>query len=277
MPYRFTKMHSCGTSVVLMSSLVHPVANPHSLAVRLCEDIAGVGAQRFVLLCPSALAAAAVHCFYPDGHEAPLSGSALCSAAAFLLKNKNPKQLAALPLALETPAGVRYVMPQENGRFTMNLGQVECTAALMPALPQRTPCIDRLIEICGGGVRVTCVKLGVLHCVVPVENIHSLDVNAKGAQFAQSRLFAGGVQVNFVQKQSATQIQLRTWAHGTEQKASATGACAALAAQTIVGCLPQNTPVTCTMPGGTFCAEMQGSAAWLTGSAVEIFQGNIQL
>ena len=122
------------------------------------------------------------------------------------------------------------------------------------------------------------MSMGNPHAVLEVPDVDAAPVAALGAAFQASERFPESVNVGFMQVLDAANVRLRVFERGAgETQACGTGACAAVA----VGRRWQrlSSRVQVTMPGGALTIDWEGPGArlWMTGPAVNVFQGRIDL
>jgi len=73
-------------------------------------------------------------------------------------------------------------------------------------------------------------------------------------------------------------LEMRVWERGSgETLACGTGACAAVVASTLNGYCKGNTDVTVRLLGGELIIRVTDETVYMTGNAVEVFSGEIEV
>ena len=124
----------------------------------------------------------------------------------------------------------------------------------------------------------TCVSMGNPHCVVPVDDVASFDVEGIGKLFENHPIFPERVNTEFIRVEDRKNIRMRVWERGSgETWACGTGACAVAAACILNGWTDPS--VTVHLLGGSLQIEWdrEKDTIFMTGPAVSVFDGVINL
>ncbi|MEG2930952.1 MAG: diaminopimelate epimerase [Ruthenibacterium sp.] len=280
MKLNFTKMHGCGNDYIYIDCLA-PAAplsqiapQPAELAMRLSDRHKSIGGDGVIFICPSDVAHAKMRMFNRDGSEGRMCGNGVRCVAEYLFCHGRANGDA---VDIETLSGIKHIVRRAPGLLCVDMGAPELSPAKIPVAGFQKPVINQLVEINGGGVRITCVSMGNPHCVSFVPDTAQLNLPAMGAQFAQKQLFPEGINAEFVTVVDATHLVLRVWERGSgETLACGTGACAAVVAACLCGHCKQNTEVAVALPGGTLTVCFTGKTVRMTGEAVTAFEGTIE-
>ena len=109
-----------------------------------------------------------------------------------------------------------------------------------------------------------------------VDDVDRAPVASVGPRIEHASAFPQRVNAGFMQVLDRHRIRLRVWERGAgETLACGTGACAAVVAGIRRGLL--QSPVSVTTRGGALTIEWQGQAVLMTGPAVNVFKGEIDL
>jgi diaminopimelate epimerase len=122
------------------------------------------------------------------------------------------------------------------------------------------------------------LSMGNPHAVQIVANVDTAPVLTQGPLIQQHARFAKGVNVGFMQIVDRSHIRLRVFERGAgETLACGTGACAAVVAGIRLGLLDAQVQVGAR--GGQLNIEWNGamSSVLMTGPAVKVFEGEIEL
>jgi len=134
------------------------------------------------------------------------------------------------------------------------------------------------LEIQGRLVTISAVSMGNPHAVLLVQNVDTAPVEVDGALIEVHPRFPKKVNVGFMQIVDRSRIRLRVFERGAgETLACGTGACAAVVVGIRLGLLDRQ--VTVSTRGGELTINWDGNDApvWMTGPAVTVFEGEINL
>ncbi|MBP9871867.1 MAG: diaminopimelate epimerase, partial [Nitrosomonas sp.] len=127
-------------------------------------------------------------------------------------------------------------------------------------------------------VKMSVLSMGNPHAVRVIQDIDTAPVNSEGALIETHPRFPKRVNVGYMQVMDRTHIKLRVFERGAgETLACGTGACAAVVAGINLGLLDQQ--VTVSTRGGELNIRWNGQEdpVWMTGPAVTVFEGEINL
>ena len=120
--------------------------------------------------------------------------------------------------------------------------------------------------------------MGNPHCVVFGGDPDGLDLAAIGPKFEHDPLFPQGVNTEFVEVLDSRTLKMRVWERGSgETMACGTGACASVAAAILHGYCREGEDVDVRLRGGTLSIRVEGSRVWMTGEAVTVFTGAVEI
>ena len=86
------------------------------------------------------------------------------------------------------------------------------------------------------------------------------------------------MNTEFIQVLDPHTLTMRVWERGSgETLACGTGACASVAAAIANGYCRQGEDVTVRLRGGELTIRVEGRRVWMTGEAVTVFQGTVEV
>lgn len=271
----FTKMHGCGNDYVYIDCFKQDVEAPELLARTLSDRHKGVGGDGVILICPSETADAKMRMFNADGSEGRMCGNGVRCVAEYLFRHGYASGTAA---DVETLSGVKHIVRREPGLLTVDMGAPELAPEKIPVTGFAKPVVNELVEVNGGAVRMTCVSMGNPHCVVYVPDNAGLNLPVLGGAMEHSKWFPEGVNTEFIQILDETHLKMRVWERGSgETMACGTGACAAVVASVLNGHCKKDTDVDVLLLGGTLTIRYTGDTVLMTGNAVEVFTGTVEV
>jgi len=272
----FTKMHGLGNDFVVINAVDQHVRLTAEQYRFLADRRFGVGCDQVLLVEPPRDPGTDFYyrIINADGSEVEQCGNGARCFARFVREH-------GLSLKDEVDVGTLggkiRLFVEGNGLVRVNMGE--------PILdPQRIPFdapdrqISYPIEVAGEGLAIGAVSMGNPHAVLRVDDLDSAPVERIGPLLERHPRFPQRVNVGFMQVVSSEAIRLRVFERGAgETLACGTGACAAVVAGRLQGVLEERVRVT--LPGGELEIVWQGEGhpVWMTGPAVRVFEGRIEL
>jgi diaminopimelate epimerase len=244
---------------------------------RLGDRKTGVGFDQLLWLEPPRSPDADIYyrIFNVDGREAEQCGNGARCIARYIaghVVNEEQREF-----NLEHQGGIVRAVIEDDGMVSVELGVPEFAPEKIPftaAGERRTYAIDIPEETLEIGV----VSVGNPHAVLEVDAIDEARVAQVGPLLESHDRFPNRANIGFMQVVDANHVRLRVFERGVgETKACGTGACAAMVVGRNVGKLADS--VTVELPGGTVTVRWQGpgSTVWLTGEAISVFEGTVQV
>ena len=275
----FTKMQGCGNDYIYIDCFRQQVTDPAALAVRLSHRHKGIGGDGVILICPSHKADARMRMFNLDGSEGAMCGNGVRCVAKYVYDQGGGRKK---ELRIETRSGIKTCrIREENGQaalVTVDMGEADFAPAAVPVLLPGERVVGRRVRVAGGEYAITCVSMGNPHCVVFGDDPDGLDLAAIGPKFERDPLFPQGVNTEFIQVVDPHTLKMRVWERGSgETMACGTGACASVAAAIAGGYCPAGEDITVRLRGGELTIRVEGSRVWMTGEAVTVFTGTVEI
>ena len=273
----FTKMHGLGNDFVVIDAVTQRVRMTPELARQLGDRHFGVGCDQLLLVEPPHTPEAdfCYRIFNADGSEVEQCGNgARCFARFVRDRGLTVKRR----ITVETKGGTITLRVESDGQVTVNMGRPRFDPAALPfqADSQEN---QYTLEVAGEPVTFGAVSMGNPHAVLRVEELESAPVGQLGPALQQHPAFPRSVNVGFMQVLRRDHIRLRVYERGAgETLACGTGACAAVAVGRRLGWLDEQVRVD--LPGGRLIIRWQGGRkhpVWMTGPAVRVFEGRIEL
>ncbi len=273
----FVKMQGCGNDYIYVNCMEKRVSAPESLAVQLSDRHFGIGGDGLVLIERSEIADARMRMFNLDGSEGNMCGNAIRCVAKYLYDNGICVKK---DIVIETKSGLRTVtVTTQNGLVTsaaVNMGRAVFDTKQIPVKYAEQEMIGKPLTVSGREYTVTCVSMGNPHCVV--FNAGAVDLEKIGPEFEHHPIFPEQVNTEFVQVIDGHTLRMRVWERGSgETMACGTGACAAAAAAVRNGYCEPDTDVTVHLNGGDLVIRYTEDAVYMTGDAVLVFSGEIEV
>ena len=283
MKLKFTKMHGAGNDFVVIDAIHQQIAFTPAQWQRLADRRFGVGAdQMLVVEKPQSAGVDFRYRIYnSDGGEVEQCGN---GARAFVRYVTEKGLTAKRAIRVETLSGVIEPRMEDDGGITVDMGAPVLEPALVPfdagGLEGHPENDDTLwpLDVNGHTVLVSAVSMGNPHSVQVVDDVDTAPVQQDGPAIEHHPRFPKRVNAGFMQIVDRHAIRLRVFERGAgETLACGTGACAAVVAGIRRGLLAS--PVRVETRGGELSIAWAGGAApvLLTGPAVTVFDGEIEL
>ncbi|MGA9031293.1 MAG: diaminopimelate epimerase [Sulfuricaulis sp.] len=272
----FTKMHGAGNDFVVFDGVTRPVVLTPEKIRRLADRHFGIGCDQ-VLVVERPTASGAdfrYRIFNADGGEVEQCGN---GARCFVCFVRDKRLTAKDEIAVETISGMIYPRLEPDGNVTVNMGVPRLDPAEVPfQAGMRENVYD--LEVNGRKVSVTVLSMGNPHAVQVVPEVDNAPVNTQGPLIERHPRFPQRVNAGYMQVVDRGHIRLRVYERGAgETLACGSGACAAVVAGRQRGLLDDKVDVK--LLGGTLRVSWagEGQPVWMTGPAVTVFEGTIDL
>ncbi len=273
---KFTKMQGLGNDFMVVDGVRQKIYFSPELIRRLADRHYGVGFDQLLLVEPPYNPELDFHyrIFNADGSEVQMCGNGARCFVRFVLEHGLTKKH---DIHVSTTAGVLRLKLNDDGTVLVNMGKPEFEPR---RIPFKADSQADFYTLEAGDRTFTCgaVSMGNPHVVTEVVDVHSFDVAKYGPIFEKHPLFPEHVNAGFFSKVDDHEIDLRVYERGAgETLACGSGACAAAVIGIIQGRI--QSPVKVNLPGGTLTIsyEGRGSAVMMSGPAVTVFEGSIEV
>ena len=273
-------MHGAGNDYVFVDGFnIELPSDPERLAVSVSDRHCAVGADGLILLSPPADDSCDVEMqvWNADGSVGEMCGNgARCVALWMHLQNRIQQKCRiriasrvivaeVLSASTSTLSGTVIV---DMGSALVDLNNIRSVLRNL-AVPQNTDDAEAL--------EYTGVSLGNPHAVVFGHELTDRNVRQVGGAIQRHESFPEGVNVEWVQVDSRTQLTVRVLERGSgETLACGSGACAAVVAAILRSHCDRGTDIQVNLPGGQLIVRWQPSdTILLTGPACISFTGNL--
>jgi diaminopimelate epimerase len=272
----FTKMQGLGNDFVVIDAVSQTVSLTPQQIRRLADRHFGIGCDQVLVVERPQDSGAdfRYRIFNADGGEVEQCGNGARCFVHFVrergLTDKNE-------ISVETAGGIIRPRIESDGRVTVDMGVPRFAPQDIPFIADG---IALRYELTVGKISITigAVSMGNPHAVMRVDNVRSAPVAELGPLIENHPRFPKRVNAGFMEVVAPDHIRLRVYERGAgETLACGTGACAAVAAGRRWGLLEETVRVELT--GGDLTIRWQGddNPVWMTGPAVRVFEGSIEL
>ena len=276
MKLKFTKMQGAGNDFVVLDGINQRITLSAAQFQVLADRHFGIGCDQILLVETSSRPDCdfRYRIFNADGGEVQQCGNGARCFVRFVHEQElTPKR----EIRVETAAGVIVPRLEDDGQVTVDMGPPRFMPADIPfAAPAQA--LTYTIDVDGEPVEISALSMGNPHAVRVVCDTDTAPVQELGSKIENHAGFPERVNVGFMQVLHRREIKLRVFERGAgETLACGTGACAAVVAGITRGLLDDSVQVH--TRGGDLSISWQGPGhhVFLTGPAVTVFQGEIEV
>lgn len=276
MKLKFTKMQGLGNDFVVFDTINQPIEPTAQIARHLADRRFGVGCDQILIVERSTQAGVdfRYRIFNADGSEVEQCGNgARCFVRFVVDKGLTDKT----EIRVETRSGIISPRLVEGGLVTVNMGVPVFEPSRIPFISDSNAVVQPL-EINGTPLAITAVSMGNPHAVQVVADTELAPVAELGPLIEHHPRFPARVNAGFMQMVDSHTIRLRVFERGSgETLACGTGACAAVVTGIQRGLLVS--PVRVSTHGGDLSIAWAGpnTPVMMTGPAVSVFEGEIEV
>ena len=272
----FVKMHGLGNDFVVLDGVRQSVALTPPQLRRLADRHFGIGCDQILLVEPASQPGIdfRYRIFNADGGEVEQCGN---GARCFVRFVHEQGLTAKREIRVETMGGVIGPRLEDDGTVTVDMGVPVFSSAQIPFLAASEDLVQTL-RVADEDIAITAVGMGNPHAVQLVADVDLAPVERQGPLIEAHPRFPQRVNAGFMQVLDRHTIRLRVFERGAgETLACGTGACAAAVAGIARGLL--ESPVRVATRGGDLAIAWNGhgTPVLMTGPAVTVFKGEIEL
>jgi diaminopimelate epimerase len=283
MKLKFTKMHGAGNDFIVVDAIHQDVDLSAEQWRKLADRRFGIGADQILVVERPVTEGVdfRYRIFNNDGGEVEQCGNGARAFARFVSDKGLSKESS---IRVETMKGVIAPRLELDGSVTVDMG----APRLVPdEVPFDSAGLDGRIEgddtnwplpVGDHTVYVSVVSMGNPHAVQVVGDVDTAPVETMGPAIETHPRFPKKVNAGFMQVVDRRHVKLRVFERGAgETLACGTGACAAVVAGIRRGLL--DSPVRVSARGGELSIAWAGPGqpVYLSGPAVTVFEGEVDI
>ncbi len=276
MRLKFTKMHGLGNDFVVLDATRAPLALDRDQLRFLADRHFGIGCDQILQVEPPRSPDTDFYyrIFNADGGEVEQCGN---GARCFVRFVREQGLTDKTEIRVGTQSGVIVPKLEADGRVTVDMGVPQFEPARIPFLAERRALTYQL-EVGGAAIEISALSMGNPHAVQLVKDVDAAPVRTQGPAIEAHARFPQRVNAGYMQIIDRGRIKLRVYERGAgETLACGTGACAAVVAGIQRDLLDPRVVVT--TRGGDLGISWQGEGkpVLMTGPAVTVFSGEVEL
>jgi diaminopimelate epimerase len=276
MRLKFTKMHGLGNDFVVLDATARSLQLSAAQLRSIADRHFGVGCDQILQVDPPRESGTDFYyrIFNADGGEVEQCGN---GARCFLRYVRDKGLTAKTEVRVGTRGGVIVARLEADGQVTVNMG--------VPVFdPPRIPfdaserALTYNLDVQGKLLVISAISMGNPHAVQIVADVGVAPVASEGALVERHARFPERVNAGYAQVLDRGHIRLRVYERGAGETLSCgTGACAAAVAGIMRGLLDARVRVT--TRGGDLAIAWagEGEPVMMTGPAVAVFDGELNL
>ena len=275
MKYKFTKMQGLGNDFVLIDGVNQSVNLNLDQLRNIANRRLGIGCDQILLIeRTKSDADFRYRIFNSDGNEVEQCGNgARCLVSYVYDKGMTQKK----EISVETLSGIIFPKLEVNGEVTVNMGTPKFEPKKIPFIADKRM-LTYLLEVNEKQIEFSILSMGNPHAVQVVEDINQSPVLVEGSLIESHSRFPKHVNAGYMQIVNREHINLRVYERGAGETLSCgTGACAAVVAGITRGLLDSRVTVSTTGGNLSICWEGDNNPVWMTGPAISVFDGEIEL
>ena len=283
MTLRFTKMHGAGNDFVVIDAINQTVNFTSDQWRDIANRRFGIGADQILIVEKPTMPDVdfRYRIFNADGGEVEQCGNGARAFVKFVVEKGLTEHR---EIRVETMSGVIRPRLEDDGRISVDMGapifdpeRVPFDPAGLPSQQQSAATLWN-ISLGADAREFVVLSMGNPHAVQLVDDVDTAPVSEEGPLIENHACFPRRVNAGFMQVVDRKHIRLRVFERGAgETLACGTGACAAVVAGIQLGLL--DSPVAVATRGGALSIAWDGgqSSVTLTGPAVSVFEGTIDI
>ncbi|MBQ0098400.1 MAG: diaminopimelate epimerase [Oscillospiraceae bacterium] len=281
MVLNFTKMHGIGNDYIYFDAISQNIENPSQLAIKYSDRHFGIGSDGVILICKSDVADAKMRMFNADGSEGNMCGNGIRCVGKYIydhgIVDKGKRTV-----TVETKSGIKtlelFVKNDKVDMVKVDMGKADFEPKNIPVIVDTDTAVDVPITVLSKEYKGTCVSMGNPHCVIFVDDTKSLELEKIGPYFEHNAIFPEGVNTEFIKVIDEHTLEMRVWERGSgETFACGTGACASVSAACKKGYCKKGEDITVKLLGGDLVINVTDETVYMTGTATEVFKGEIEI
>ncbi|MBR0631996.1 diaminopimelate epimerase [Bacillus altitudinis] len=281
--FQFTKMHGLGNNYIYVNQMQEqlPEEQLSEIAIRVSSVYTGIGSDGMILICPSDVAPVKMRIFNNDGSEGKNCGNGLRCVAKYVYEHQIVTDTT---FQIETLSGlVEATVHVQDGHVqlvTVDMGKPRFEKEAIPMLGEpASTTINEPLDFGTTTLNGTAVSMGNPHIVFYLEDIEQAPLDSLGPIIEKHDMFPEGVNVEFVERVSETELHFRVWERGSGiTQACGTGACAAAVSTIVNGHAKKETDMTVHLAGGDLIIRWKDNDhVLMTGPAETICDGTFYL
>ena len=283
---KFTKMQGCGNDYVYVDCTQgFTIADEAVAAQKVSDRHFGIGSDGLILIKKGTKADFEMVMYNADGSRSQMCGNGIRCVGKYVY---DAGYTTGREFTVESMGAVKHlkVIKGERGEketwLSVDMGSPILEAGKIPVVAEEGLVIMHPLTVDGKEYIITCVSMGNPHAVVFIDKKPAdFPVCELGPFFENNSFFPERTNTEFAFVENRRTIWMRVWERGTgETLACGTGTCATVVAAILNNLVDSGEKITVHLLGGDLQIEWSGrqeDSVYMTGPAVTVFEGDIEL
>jgi diaminopimelate epimerase len=268
-------MHGLGNDFIVFNAANDAAIPSTAILKQLGDRRTGIGFDQALVLLPPRVADTDVYyrIFNRDGSEVEQCGNGARCIASLVASRLGKTDR----LNMDSTGGRVNAKLNTDGTVSVEFGVPNFSPASLP-FDAPLEASQYPLQVGPRTIEIGAVSMGNPHAVWRVPAVANAPVDSVGPMVENHARFPNRVNAGFMEVVSRSHIRLRVWERGVgETLACGTGTCAAVAVGRKLGWLDEVVQVD--LPGGRASVSWAGpdKSIWLTGPAVTVFEGHVDI
>lgn len=269
----FTKLHGNGNDFILIDEYNEKIIRDDKkagFALKYCDRRFGIGADGVLFLAKSDIADIRMQIFNSDGTQAEMCGNGVRCLVKYALDKGYIQDKA----SVQTLAGVLPVSSRREVKtwVSVNMGKPQFWRTQIPAKGA-----GEFLNVALHGYEISAVNTGVPHAVIFVDSLDGHELMTAAPKIRYDPIFPKGTNVNFVHLDSRNEITIRTYERGVEGETLSCGTGSVASATVAYRLGKTGNSVKVNTKGGELRITISDGAAYMEGTAQQVFEGSIDI
>ena len=276
---KFWKLQGIGNDFIAIDGRFDDIDtdNYGDMAKLVCHRRFSVGADGLLVVKNSDVADVEMVYYNADGSRAHMCGNGIRCFVKFVYDNNIVKKE---EFDVYTLDGIKHIKlntkEDEIETIKINMGQGSFRTCDIPVNSDKDIFINEKIEVYGKEFTVSSMLMGVPHTIVFVDEFNMKDIHKYGPLIEKHEVFPKKTNVNFVKILDRKNIEVRTWERGCGYTLGCgTGITASVIISNYLDKVDNSVNVT--SEGGSIKIDLENHFAYMTGNAVKICEGNLEV
>lgn len=276
---KFWKLHGIGNDFIAIDGRYDNIKSENygDLAKKVCHRKFSVGADGLLVVKNSNVADVEMVYYNSDGSRASMCGNGIRCFVKFIYDNNIVNKE---DFDVHTLDGIKKIkINLENNEIKtikVNMGSGSFLSKDIPVNSDKEKFIKEKIQVLDREYEVTSMLMGVPHTVVFVDDIDMNEVNKYGYEIEKHEIFPQKTNVNFVKVIDEENILVRTYERGCGYTfGCGTGMTASVIISNYLNKVKKSVKVT--SEGGSVKIDLEEGFAYMTGPAVKICEGYLEV
>lgn len=276
---KFWKLHGIGNDFIALDGRFDGIDpdNYGELAQKLCHRRFSVGADGLLVVKNSTLASVEMVYYNSDGSRAHMCGNGLRCFTKFVYDNNIVNKDEFDVYTLDGIKKIKLNLKNDKiDTIRVNMGSGSFKCKDIPVNDEDETFINKKIKVLDKEFVVSSMLMGVPHTIVFVDEFDMEEIHKYGPLIESHEVFSKNTNVNFVKIVDKENILVRTWERGCGYTL---GCGTGMTASVIIGNYLNkiSKSVNVVSEGGNIKIDLVDNFAYMTGNAVKICEGNLEV